>query len=126
MVLSSITFQKPDSYRGIKRSFLEHALWIVVLYYILRHGHRSSDGCTDRLSEVGIRMISSSSVRSKVTEGTRPSSVTSGAIMDKVAKIMRGFKFEVIASNLNKEQKKSCESSLQKNEWFLSTIKRSR
>ncbi|WP_370573925.1 DUF1269 domain-containing protein [Methanomethylovorans sp.] len=57
------------------------------------------------MADVGISDEFIRSVRSKVTEGTSALFLmTSGAVMDKVVEAMKDFKFEVIASNLTKEQ----------------------
>jgi uncharacterized membrane protein len=57
------------------------------------------------MADVGISDEFIRSVRSKVTEGTSALFLmTSGAVMDKVVEAMKDFKFELIASNLSKEQ----------------------
>ncbi|WP_292463246.1 DUF1269 domain-containing protein [Methanolobus sp.] len=57
------------------------------------------------MADVGISDEFIKSVRSKVTEGTSALFLmTSGAVMDKVVETMKDFKFEIIASNLTKEQ----------------------
>lgn len=55
--------------------------------------------------DVGISEDFIRSVRSKVTEGTSALFLmTSDAVQDKVAEAARGMKFELIASNLSKEE----------------------
>lgn len=57
------------------------------------------------LADVGISSDFIKSVRSKVTEGTSALFLmSSNAVMDKVVEAMKDFKFELIASNLSKEQ----------------------
>ncbi|KXS44664.1 MAG: hypothetical protein AWU59_370 [Methanolobus sp. T82-4] len=57
------------------------------------------------MADVGISDDFIKSVRSKVTEGTSALFLmTSGAVMDKVVDAMKDHKFELIASNLTKEQ----------------------
>ncbi len=57
------------------------------------------------MSDVGISDDFIRSVRSKVTEGTSALFLmTSAAVQDKVAEAARGMKFELIASNLSKEE----------------------
>ena len=57
------------------------------------------------LADVGISDDFIRSVRSKVTEGTSALFLmTSGAVQDKVAEAAKGMKFELIASNLSKEE----------------------
>jgi uncharacterized membrane protein len=57
------------------------------------------------MAEVGISKDFVKSVRSKVTEGTSALFLmSSNAVMDKVVEAMKDFKFELIASNLSKEQ----------------------
>lgn len=56
-------------------------------------------------TDVGIDDNFIKSVRGKVTEGTSALFLmTSGAVMDKVAEAAKGLDFELIASNLTKEQ----------------------
>jgi uncharacterized membrane protein len=60
---------------------------------------------TGSMADVGISDDFIRSVRSKVTEGTSALFLmTSDAVQDKVAESIRGMKFELIASNLSKEQ----------------------
>lgn len=57
------------------------------------------------MADVGITEDFIKSVRSKVTEGTSALFLmTSGAVQDKVAEAAKGLKFELIASNLSKEE----------------------
>ncbi len=57
------------------------------------------------MADVGISDDFIRSVRSKVTEGTSALFLmTSAAVKDKVAEAARGMKFELIASNLSKEE----------------------
>jgi len=57
------------------------------------------------MADVGISNDFIRSVRSKVTEGTSALFLmSSNAVMDKVVEAMKDFKFELIASNLSKEQ----------------------
>lgn len=57
------------------------------------------------MADVGITEDFIKSVRSKVTEGTSALFLmTSGAVKDKVAEAAKGLKFELIASNLSKEE----------------------
>ena len=54
-------------------------------------------------TDVGIDFIKS--IREKVTEGTSALFLmTSGAVMDKVTEAAKGMEFELIASNLSKEE----------------------
>ena len=60
---------------------------------------------TGSMADVGISDDFIRSVRSKVTEGTSALFLmTSDAVKDKVAEAARGMKFELIASNLSKEE----------------------
>lgn len=60
---------------------------------------------TGSMADVGISDEFIRSVRSKVTEGTSALFLmTSDAVKDKVAETMKGMEFELIASNLSKEQ----------------------
>lgn len=60
---------------------------------------------TGSMADVGISDDFIRSVRSKVTEGTSALFLmTSDAVQDKVAEAARGMKFELIASNLSKEE----------------------
>ncbi len=60
---------------------------------------------TGSMADVGIDDNFIRSVRSKVTEGTSALFLmTSGAVRDKVAEAMKDLKFELIASNLSKEE----------------------
>jgi len=60
---------------------------------------------TGSLADVGISDDFIKSVRSKVTEGTSALFLmTSGAVKDKVAEAVRGMNFEIIATNLSKEE----------------------
>lgn len=57
------------------------------------------------MADVGISDDFIKSVRSKVTKGTSALFLmTSGAVMDKVVDAMKDMEFELIASNLTKEQ----------------------
>jgi uncharacterized membrane protein len=57
------------------------------------------------MADVGIDDNFIKSVRSEVTEGTSALFLlTDAAVMDKVVPAMKGHKFEIIASNLTKEQ----------------------
>ena len=57
------------------------------------------------MADVGISDDFIKSVRSKVTEGTSALFLmTSDAVQDKVAEAAKGMKFELIASNLSKEE----------------------
>jgi uncharacterized membrane protein len=57
------------------------------------------------MADVGISDDFIRSVRSKVTEGTSALFLmTSNAVQDKVAEAAKGMKFELIASNLSKEE----------------------
>ena len=57
------------------------------------------------MADIGINDDFIKSVRSKVTEGTSALFLmTSGAVQDKVAEAAKGMKFELIASNLSKEE----------------------
>jgi len=57
------------------------------------------------MADVGISDDFIKSVRSKVTEGTSALFLmTSNAVQDKVAEAAKGMKFELIASNLSKEE----------------------
>ena len=60
---------------------------------------------TGSMADVGISDDFIKSVRSKVTEGTSALFLmTSDAVKDKVAEAAKGLKFELIASNLSKEE----------------------
>lgn len=60
---------------------------------------------TGSMADIGINDDFIRSVRSKVTEGTSALFLmTSDAVKDKVAEAFRGMKFELIASNLSKEE----------------------
>lgn len=60
---------------------------------------------TGSMADVGISDEFIRSVRSKVTEGTSALFLmTSGAVQDKVKEAFRGMDFELIASNLSKEE----------------------
>ena len=60
---------------------------------------------TGSMADVGINDDFIQSVRSKVTEGTSALFLmTSDAVKDKVFEAMKQFKFELIASNLSKEE----------------------
>ena len=60
---------------------------------------------TGSMADVGISDDFIRSVRSKVTEGTSALFLmTSDAVQDKVSEAARGMKFELIASNLSKEE----------------------
>lgn len=60
---------------------------------------------TGSMADVGISDDFIRSVRSKVTEGTSALFLmTSDAVRDRVAEAARGMKFELIASNLSKEE----------------------
>jgi uncharacterized membrane protein len=60
---------------------------------------------TGSMADVGINDDFIRSVRSKVTEGTSALFLmTSDAVQDKVSEAARGMKFELIASNLSKEE----------------------
>jgi uncharacterized membrane protein len=51
--------------------------------------------------------------REKVTEGTSALFLlTSGAVMDKVAEAVKGQKFEIISTNLSKEQEDQLRATL--------------
>ena len=51
--------------------------------------------------------------REKVTEGTSALSLlTSGAVLDKVAEAVKGQKFEIISTNLSKEQEDQLRATL--------------
>ena len=57
------------------------------------------------MADVGISDDFIRSVRSKVIEGTSALFLmTSNAVQDKVAEVAKGMKFELIASNLSKEE----------------------
>ena len=60
---------------------------------------------TCSMADVGINDDFIKSVRSKVTEGTSALFLlTTDAVKDKVFEAMKQFKFELIASNLSKEE----------------------
>ncbi len=60
---------------------------------------------TGSMADVGINDDFIKSVRSKVTEGTSALFLlTTDAVKDKVFEAMKPFKFELIASNLSKEE----------------------
>ena len=60
------------------------------------------------MADVGIDDNFIKSVRAQVTEGTSALFLlTDAAVMDKVVPAMKAFKFEIIASNLTKEQEDS-------------------
>jgi uncharacterized membrane protein len=60
---------------------------------------------TGKMADYGISDEFIKQTREKVTEGTSALFImTSDAVMDKVAEELKGEKFELIASNLTKEQ----------------------
>lgn len=60
---------------------------------------------TGSMAHMGIDEDFIKSVRSKVTEGTSALFLmTSGAVEDRVIEAMKQFKFEIIATNLSKEE----------------------
>jgi uncharacterized membrane protein len=60
---------------------------------------------TGSMADIGISNDFIRSVRSKVTEGTSALFLmTSDAVKDRVAEAAKGMKFELIASNLSKEE----------------------
>ena len=60
---------------------------------------------TGSFTDVGIDDDFIKSIREKVTEGTSALFLmTSGAVMDKVTEAAKGLEFELIASNLSKEE----------------------
>ena len=60
---------------------------------------------TGSFTDVGIDDDFIKSIREKVTEGTSALFLmTSGAVMDKVTEAAKGMEFELIASNLSKEE----------------------
>jgi uncharacterized membrane protein len=60
---------------------------------------------TGSMTDIGINDEFIKSVRSKVTEGTSALFLmTSGAVKDRIAEAAKGMKFEIIASNLSKEE----------------------
>ncbi|HHV23379.1 MAG: DUF1269 domain-containing protein [Methanosarcina sp.] len=60
---------------------------------------------TGSMSDIGINDEFIRSVRSKVTEGTSALFLmTSDAVKDRVAEAIKGMKFELIASNLSKDE----------------------
>ncbi|AKB18149.1 MULTISPECIES: DUF1269 domain-containing protein [unclassified Methanosarcina] len=60
---------------------------------------------TGSMTHMGIDEDFIKSVRSKVTEGTSALFLmTSGAVEDRVIEAMKQFKFEIIATNLSKEE----------------------
>jgi uncharacterized membrane protein len=62
---------------------------------------------TGSMTDIGINDEFIRSVRSKVTEGTSALFLmTSDAVKDRVAEAARGMKFEIIATNLSKEEEK--------------------
>ncbi|WP_440948090.1 DUF1269 domain-containing protein [Methanosarcina sp. T3] len=62
-------------------------------------------GITGSVSDMGIKDEFIRSVRSKVIEGASALFLmTSDAVTDKVAEIVKGLDFEMIASNLSVEQ----------------------
>jgi uncharacterized membrane protein len=62
---------------------------------------------TGSMADIGINDDFIRSVRSKVTEGTSALFLmTSDAVKDRVAEAARGMKFEIIATNLSKEEEK--------------------
>ena len=62
------------------------------------------DALTGSTANVGISEDFIKSIRGKVTKGTSALFLmSSDAVEDKVAEAMRGFRFEIIATNLSKE-----------------------
>jgi uncharacterized membrane protein len=62
---------------------------------------------TGSMTDIGINDEFIRSVRGKVTEGTSALFLmTSDAVKDRVAEAARGMKFEIIATNLSKEEEK--------------------
>jgi uncharacterized membrane protein len=69
------------------------------------------------MSDIGISDDFIRSVRSKVTEGTSALFLmTSGAVQDKVTEAARGMKFELIASNLSKEEEEKLRAAFAEEE----------
>lgn len=72
---------------------------------------------TGSMADVGISDDFVRSVRSKVTEGTSALFLmTSGAVRDKVAEAARGMKFELIASNMSKEEEEKLRAAFAEEE----------
>ena len=63
-------------------------------------------------TDVGIDDDFIKSIREKVTEGTSALFLmTSGAVMDKVTEAAKGLEFELIASNLSKEEEEKLQAA---------------
>jgi uncharacterized membrane protein len=70
-----------------------------------------------KFSDYGISDEFIRQVRSQVTEGTSALFLlTSDAVQDKVAEALRGVQFELIASNLTKEQEEQLRSTFESEE----------
>lgn len=72
---------------------------------------------TGSMADIGINDDFIRSVRSKVTEGTSALFLmTSDAVKDRVAEAMKGMKFELIASNLSKEEEEKLRTAFAEEE----------
>ena len=66
-----------------------------------------------KMADYGINDEFIKTTRAKVTEGTSALFLlTSGAVMDKVAEAVKGQKFEIISTNLTKEQEDQLRAAL--------------
>jgi uncharacterized membrane protein len=69
------------------------------------------------MTHLGINEDFIKSVRSKVTEGTSALfMMTSGAVEDRVIEAMKQFKFEIIATNLSKEEEEKLRAAFAEEE----------
>ena len=85
-----------------------HVIWPDIFYSFIRLGRWGCNRCSmGSMIHIGIDEDFIKSIRSKVTEGTSALFLmTSDAVEDKVVKAMKQTKFELIASNLSKEEER--------------------
>ena len=82
-----------------------HVIWPDIFYSFIRLGRWGCNRCTFRsMTHIGINEDFIKSIRSKVTEGTSALFLmTTDTVEDKVVEAMKQTKFELIASNMSKE-----------------------
>jgi uncharacterized membrane protein len=87
---------------------LQGSFWGILfglIFFIPLYGLAESATMSGSLADIGIDDDFINSAREKITEGTSALFLlTSGAVLDKVCEAMKGMDFELIASNLSKEQ----------------------